>query len=483
MFWWIFSENSRHVLLVNISFSSYIFSFFIRFIMISSSCFDSSDYSSSFSLYFSSSSSFIAFNESHSLYDSKLSWNAFIINVKQLADWEKLLYDWDQKFEIRMNQTIEVNDKDQELCLQRELAYRRSMQFDDWALIFYSEIVQDFDSSDILRRHIAENAADLQTKILKEWFNLSSISSSLTNLSSVMFKSSSVKRVLKSLISEERLENVIENVRNREKSARIAARIYEVSRITIQNRLRNKLIKSQSIRKKTLLIENEEQVLLNFIDDYFKLDFSAKLWMLKEKTSNLIRFRNEKKNPHIDENWARRFLKRHSQYKCRFSRHLDQNRYFNSNIEIFVKWFELFEKTITENEISKERVFNMNEKEYLTNVASKILKIIIFSAFKNAFFVQSECRKWTIVINTIFYASSLDSMIIFPEKQIQKKWIANFSETIFEVSVNDWTNNQHELIWLKKCFDVQIKHLNEKRLLLIDDHTSHVSIDFIEYCW
>jgi hypothetical protein len=231
------------------------------------------------------------------------------------------------------------------------------------------------------------------------------------------------------------------------------------------------------------LTDDEEQFLLNFIDDYFKLEFSARLWMLREKISNLIRLRSDEKNPHVDEHWARRFLKRHSQYKSRFSRHLDQDRYFNSNIEIFEKWFELFEKTMTKNEIIKERMFNMNEKNYLTEIAKKILKIIVSSSSKNAFFVQSDCRKWRTVIDAMSYTSSFDSMIIFSEKQIQKKWIANFSETIFEVSANDWTNNQHELIWLKEFFYVQIRHLIEKRLLLVNEHTSHVSVDFIEYCW
>jgi hypothetical protein len=156
------------------------------------------------------------------------------------------------------------------------------------------------------------------------------------------------------------------------------------------------------------LINDKKKFLLNFIDDYFKLESLARLWMLKEKISNLIQLRSDEKNPHVDEHWARRFLKRHSQYKNRFSRHLDQDRYFNSNIEIFEKWFELFEKTMTKNEIIKDRVFNMNEKSYLTEVAKKILKIIVFSSSKNAFFVQSDCRKWTTVINAMFYTSFLD---------------------------------------------------------------------------
>jgi hypothetical protein len=73
------------------------------------------------------------------------------------------------------------------------------------------------------------------------------------------------------------VKKTLDDVQNEEKSLRIAATVYEINRITIQNRRKNKLIKSQLIKKRALLIENEEQFLLNFIDDYFKLEFSARL--------------------------------------------------------------------------------------------------------------------------------------------------------------------------------------------------------------
>jgi hypothetical protein len=88
-----------------------------------------------------------------------------------------------------------------------------------------------------------------------------------------MFNSSLVKRVLKSLIFEERVKKIIENVENYEKSLKIAANVYDVNRYTIQNKKKNKLSKSQIKRKSALLTENEKQSLLNFIDDYFKLEF------------------------------------------------------------------------------------------------------------------------------------------------------------------------------------------------------------------
>jgi SNF2 family DNA or RNA helicase len=75
---------------------------------------------------------------------------------------------------------------------------------------------------------------------------------------------------------KERLEKVVEDVQNDEKSARIASKIYEISGTTIQNRIK-KLINSHSIRKRILLINDKKKFLLNFIDDYFKLESLARL--------------------------------------------------------------------------------------------------------------------------------------------------------------------------------------------------------------
>jgi hypothetical protein len=47
---------------------------------------------------------------------------------------------------------------------------------------------------------------------------------------------------------------------------------------------------------------NEEQSLLHFINNYFKLEFAARLSMLKEKAFSVIRLRNDEENSHVEEN-------------------------------------------------------------------------------------------------------------------------------------------------------------------------------------
>ena len=73
-------------------------------------------------------------------------------------------------------------------------------------------------------------------------------------------------------------------------------------------------------------------------------------------------------------------------------------------------------------------------------------------------------------------------LIIFRNKQIQKNWIDEWSQSIYAVSSNKWTNNKIEFVWLKKIFYFQIVDLKNRRFFLIDNHKSHVFVRFIEYC-
>jgi hypothetical protein len=51
-------------------------------------------------------------------------------------------------------------------------------------------------------------------------------------------------------------------------------------------------------------------------------------------------------------------------------------------------------------------------------------------------------------------------------------------------SPSGWTNNDIGLSWLKQVFDRSTKEKAERsyRLLILDGHGSHLTMDFIEYC-
>jgi putative NADPH-quinone reductase len=60
---------------------------------------------------------------------------------------------------------------------------------------------------------------------------------------------------------------------------------------------------------------------------------------------------------------------------------------------------------------------------------------------------------------------------------------ARMEDWIISVSANGWTTNEHGVAWLKH-FDVYTKSrtLRTYRLLIIDGHESHNSVNFRGYC-
>ena len=71
---------------------------------------------------------------------------------------------------------------------------------------------------------------------------------------------------------------------------------------------------------------------------------------------------------------------------------------------------------------------------------------------------------------------------------LQDIWIEDYDcssdEAYFTVSKKGWTNEELGLSWLSKLFEpiTRKKAGNARRLLIVDGHSSHVNMKFIEFC-
>ena len=72
--------------------------------------------------------------------------------------------------------------------------------------------------------------------------------------------------------------------------------------------------------------------------------------------------------------------------------------------------------------------------------------------------------------------------------ELQDTWLEDFDhsreEACFGVSKKGWTNEDLGLSWLTQLFEpkTRSKAGNNKRLLIVDGHSSHMNMKFIEYC-
>ena len=353
-----------------------------------------------------------------------------------------------------------------------------------------------------------------------------SFSSIFTDLVFV-FDSSSLKK-LTVLFKTERLSKTLTIVQ-KSSSFRQTAEVYEVNKQIIKNRISEKRFMIDYYQENaTFFSAKKKAALLRFVNHFVALGFSSRRSMLKEKA--VLLFRKKNVDHTSDVNWSKKFLNRHLEYVSKFSRNLNQERHWIFETIVFVNWFDLYDRICLKFSIANGDQYNMNEKSYLMKMAKIVKQTRFFSlyliwfnflhfntriprclnsiwfndmTFQIIFRTDDFSTKWSFVVSTkslfpciqmIDHESQFSNLfffrdqvfcplIIFRGKKIQKNWIDEWSYSIYEISNNDWTNNEAELTWLKKIFHFETMHFENRRLFLIDDHTFHVSMKFIEYCW
>ncbi|KIM92733.1 hypothetical protein OIDMADRAFT_173813 [Oidiodendron maius Zn] len=127
----------------------------------------------------------------------------------------------------------------------------------------------------------------------------------------------------------------------------------------------------------------------------------------------------------------------------------------------------------------------MDEKGCMKGVGENV-KVLVPRSEAYAFSAQPGNREWVSIIECIStHSYILPPFIIFEGKRIQDDWTDNSigKQTVIQVSPNGWTDNKIALTWIKH-FDQYTVHQTQGiyRLLILDGHTSHVTLDFVQYC-
>jgi hypothetical protein len=78
--------------------------------------------------------------------------------------------------------------------------------------------------------------------------------------------------------------------------------------------------------------------------------------------------------------------------------------------------------------------------------------------------------------------NSIPSYFVFPGKKMQSRWMdGSKTEPVGTVSDSGWSKSQICLDYLKHHFKLYVPGRNDKMLLLLDGHKSHVSLPVIEW--
>jgi hypothetical protein len=267
-------------------------------------------------------------------------------------------------------------------------------------------------------------------------------------------------------------------------SERRAAAIYKVPQATLNKRRAGRPSRADSAPNSRNLDKNEEQVIVDHILQLAARGFPPRLAAVADMANSL---RAERNLGHVGVNWPSTFVKRQPELKVRFNRKYDYKRALCEDPEIIQGWFRLVENTKAKYGILDEDTYNFDETGFMMGQISTGAVVTGSERRGRPKSIQQGNREWTTVIQGINGVGwAIPPFIIFKARHHLSAWYKEEGlpqDWVIAVSENGWTTNKLGLEWLKH-FNAHTKErtVGTYRLLVIDGHESHDSLEFQQYC-
>jgi len=144
-------------------------------------------------------------------------------------------------------------------------------------------------------------------------------------------------------------------------------------------------------------------------------------------------------------------------------------------------------------EIRPENTYSMDEKGFFVGVAKPSKRVFtkaLWASKEARTAVQDGNREWIALLACVCASGeALPPALIYQGVSgIQSAWVEAVEvqkhEVFFSNSATGWTNNDIGLSWLRNVFQRCSKDSagRDFRLLIVDGHGSHLTIELIEFC-
>lgn len=197
----------------------------------------------------------------------------------------------------------------------------------------------------------------------------------------------------------------------------------------------------------------------------------------------------------ISKSWVTRFINRNRlAIEPHWAPAMDRVRHQTDSEEKYRQFFQLLAEKIEEYNIKLCNTYNMDEKGFLIGVLGRSKRIFskaMWDSKEVRTALQDGNREWITLLACICGdGTALPPAILFAaaNKVLQSAWVEDIKVLKHQVFVssspNGWATNDIGLAWLEQVFNryTKAKAGRSWRLLILDGHGSHVTMDFINYC-
>jgi hypothetical protein len=135
--------------------------------------------------------------------------------------------------------------------------------------------------------------------------------------------------------------------------------------------------------------------------------------------------------------------------------------------------------------IRQEDIWNMDETGIALGVCTNT-RVLGSSLKKKTYIKSPENREWVSIIEAISASGqAIRPVVIFKGQYCQTTWFpsSNVPDWLYTTSENGWTSNDVGLKWLEQVYIPETNQGHSRtRMLILDGHGSHISIDFLWAC-
>jgi hypothetical protein len=269
---------------------------------------------------------------------------------------------------------------------------------------------------------------------------------------------------------------------------REAARVYNIPRSTLQDRLRGKTFRNEARANSHKLTQSEEESLVRWILSMDQRGAAPRPSHVREMANILLAKRGTTPIQAVGEKWVYNFIKRRDELKTRFSRRYNHQRAKCEDPKVITEWFNRVQVTRMQYGIADEDIYNFDETGFAMGLVATAKVVTRAEMVGRPFLVQPGNREWVTSIECVNCTGwALPPCIIFKGKVHIEGWYEDNAlprDWRIEVSANGWTTDEIGLRWLQKLFipATNSRTTGKYRLLVLDGHGSHLTPQFDQIC-
>ncbi|GMG14126.1 unnamed protein product [Aspergillus oryzae] len=295
-------------------------------------------------------------------------------------------------------------------------------------------------------------------------------------------------KLSKSQVEQEgRLLLAIEALNNQKIcSIREAARVYNVPRSTLTDRMNGRHFNKEKRANSHKLTQNEEDSLVRWILSLDQRGAAPRHTHVREMANILLAKRGDPIPTTVGQKWAHNLVQRRDELKSRFSRRYNYQRAKCEDPKLLREWFERVQITIMQYGIQPDDIYNFDETGFAMGLISTTKVVTRAELAGRPFLLQPGNREWVTSIECIGSRGPLPPCLIFKGKIHIEGWyeMGLPPDWRIETSANGWTTDEIGLRWLQRLFIpfTAGRTVGRYRLLILDGHGSHLTPQFDDIC-